>query len=336
MALVQLSDAIIPEIYKDYQVENGPEKTRFVNSGIIVQNALLNEKANNGGETVNLPFWKDLDANAEPNISDDSENSATPQKVGTAKQVARVAQINQGYKDADLVAERAGSDPMKHIAGRFNKYWDRQFQRRLLAITQGIMADNIANNAGDMVHDIAIEDGNNAAAVNLYDREAFVEAVFTMGDSFDEIGAIGVHSMIAKKMINNDDIDYVKDSSGTVDIPTFMGKLVIIDDSLPVVAGATSGFKYTSVLYGNGVFGYGTGSPSVPVEVERSASQGNGGGAETLWERKTWLIHPFGYRWEEAAVAGESPTLAELKNAANWSRVVDRKNAPLAFLQTNG
>lgn len=336
MAITQLSDAIIPEIYKDYQVENGPEKTRLISAGIIEQNDLLNAKANEGGDTVQIPFWKDLDATQEPNYSDDSETKATPQKVTGAKQIGRVAYLNQGYKDADLVAELAGSDPMKRIASRFNTYWDRQFQRRLVAITQGIMADNVANNGGDMVHDIAIEAGNSATAANKYSRDAFLESVFTMGDSFDSIGAVGVHSVILKQMLKNDDIDFEKDSTGTVDIPTFMGKLVIVDDGLPVIAGGTNGFKYTSVMYGRGVLGYGLGSPSVPMEVERQASEGRGGGTETLWERKTWLLHPFGFQWTESSVSGFSPNLAELKLAANWTRVVDRKNVPMTFLVTNG
>jgi len=335
MALVRLSDAIVPEVYETYQVENGPEKTRLMQSGILVQNPILDAKAKSGGDMVTIPFWKDLDSTQEPNYSDDSENKATPQKIGSGKQVGRVAYLNQGYKDADLVAELTGSDPMARIAARFNAYWDRQYQRRLIAVTQGVMADNVANHSSDMIHDISIEDGDSATAVNKYSREAFVEAVFTMGDSFDKIGALGVHSMTMKEMILNDDIDYVKDSSGTLDIPTFMGKPVLVDDGLPVVSGGTSGFKYTSVLYGRGVFGYGMGTPSVPMEVERQASEGLGGGTETLWERKTWLIHPFGYEWTETTVTGQSPNLANLRLAANWTRSVERKNIPLSFLITN-
>lgn len=336
MPLVQLSDAVIPAVYKTYQVENSPEKTNLINSGIIVESELLNEKANSGGRTVEVPFWKDLDSTQEPNYSDDSEGKGVPNKLGSGIQTARVNYLNQGYKDADLVTELAGSDPMQRIASRFNRYWDKQFQYRLIASTQGIMADNIANNAGDMVHDIALEAGNSATAANLYSRSAFVEAVFTMGDSFDEIGAVAVHSMILKKMIDNDDIDFVRDSTDTFDIPTFMGKRVIIDDGMPVVAGATNGFKYTSALYGQGVFGYGKGSPSVPVEIERSAAEGLGGGTETLWERKTWMIHPFGFSFNSTTVTGESPSLANLRLAANWSRIIDRKNVPVALLVTNG
>lgn len=340
MALVQLTDAVIPLVYNSYQSVDNIELTAFYESGIIVQNAMLNEFANNGGTLVNIPFWKDLDQTVEPNYSDDSTNSATPQKIGSGKQVARVSQMNQAWQAADLVSELAGSDPMKRIAERTNAYWSRHWQRRLIAASKGVLAENIATGSAgttnDMVLDVSIADGAAATDANLFSRTAFTGAVFTLGDAFGKLSGIGVHSIVFKRMVDNNDIEFIPDASGALNIPTYMGKRVVIDDSMPVVAGGTSGFVYTSVLFGQGAFGYGVGSPRVPVEVLREPLKGQGGGIETLVERKTWLIHPFGYKWNEASVAGQSPTLAELATAANWTRVIARKNIPLAFLKTNG
>lgn len=335
MALVQLSDVIEPAVYADYQAENSPEKSRLVSSGLLATNEMLNQKANSGSTTLNIPFWHDLDADDEPNYSDDSENNATPSKVDAGDIMARVAYLNNGWKDADLVKEIAGADPMQRIAGRTGQYWVRQLQRRMIASARGILASNVANNSGDMVHDVAIEDGNAATATNRYSKDAFVESIFTLGDSFDLITAIGVHSLTYKQMIKNEDIDFEKDSTGTLQIPYFMGKEVIVDDTLPVTAGATSGFKLTSVLYGQGAFGLGNGSPSVPVAVERKESEGLGGGTETLWERKTWLLHPAGFSFTSNTVTGQSANLAELALAANWERKLQRKNVPMSFLVTN-
>ena len=90
------------------------------------------------------------------------------------------------------------------------------------------------------------------------------------------------------------------------------------------------------MLFGEGAIGYGMGTPAVPVEVDRDPAKGVGSGLETLWERNTWLIHPSGYNFTSASVASESPTLAELRTAGNWTRVFDRKSIPIAFLVTNG
>lgn len=336
MALTQLSDVIIPEVYETYQAENTPDKTAFWESGVVTSSPLLNAKANSGGDQVTIPFWKDLDVTNEPNISNDTENDAVPEKLTSGRQAGRSSFLNNGWKSADLSGEIAGSDPMQRIAQRTSAYWNRQAQKKIISITNGILAGNVANDLGDMVHDISIEDGDAAGSDNIYSLSAFTGAAFTMGDQFESVTALAVHSVVYKRMIENDDIEFVPDSTQTTRIPTFMGRRVIVDDGMPVEAGATSGFKYTTVLFGAGAIGYGTGSPKVPVEVERAPSQGNGGGAEILWERKTWLFHPFGYRFTDAAFADVSPTNAELATASNWERVVDRKNTPLAFLITNG
>lgn len=336
MALVQLSDVIDVTLFRDLPAELDPTMDTFFNSGIITRSPLLDGLANAEGKIQELPFWKDVDMAAEPNYSDDTENAATPQKIVQGEQIARKAFVNQGWKEADLVTELAmGDDALQFIRNRTAKYFSIQFQRRLINSCNGILADNVANDSGDMVINVATEDGANATASNKFSRTSFTSAVYTLGDMATQITAIGVHSAIMKQMVDADDIDYIPDSQGNLTIPTYLGIRVIVNDAMPVTAGATSGLKYTSVLFGQGAFGYGEGSPKVPVEVEREASQGNGGGTETLWVRNTWLLHPFGFA-TGTAPAGNSYTLAELGNAASWNRVFDnRKNIPLGFLITN-
>jgi len=335
MANTQLSDAIIPEVYLDYVANDSPEKTAFVEGGIAVTNPVLGQQANSGGNVVEIPHWNDLSTD-EPNIGDTTDNDATPYKLTSGKQTARVAYLNNGWATKDLVGEIAGSDPMRRIRDRTDRYWMRSWQKRLLACAEGVQAGNVAANSSDMVNDIAIEDGANATAANLIGRSAVVEAAFTLGDSFGNTGVIALHSAVYKRLVNLDDIDFVADSTGTLNIPSYLGKRVVVDDSMPVIAGGTSGFKYTTMLFGEGAIGYGMGTPNVPVEVDRDPAKGVGSGLETLWERNTWLIHPSGYNFTSTAVASESPTLAELRDATNWTRVFDRKSIPLAFLVTNG
>lgn len=345
MATTRLADAVIPEVYADYQAENTPEKTAFFESGVVVRNEMLDAKANTGGQEIQVPFWRDLDSSVEPNASnDDPADMASPNKLGSGLQKARISYFNQGYSAADLVVELSGSDPMQRIRNRFGTYWQRQWQRRVIASAVGLLADNEANDDGDMVYD---------GAAALWSRQAFTSAVFTLGDAFGQLSAIAVHSLAYKQMVDADDIDFVKDSQGLLTIPTFMGQRVIVDDSMPATsAGDPATITTTAVLFGAGAFGYGEGSPMVPVEVERQARAGNGGGVETLWERKTWILHPFGYQFTGADITNRanlrgrtgadtsvdefSPLLADLRKAANWDRVVDRKNVPIAFLKIKG
>lgn len=335
MALTQLADIIDVTVFQDLPAVNGPEKTAFFQSGVVVRTPLLDQLASAEGKIAELPFWKDIDGSTETNYSNDSENSATPQKVIQGEQISRKAFVNQGWKEADLASELSmGGSALEQVRRRVDTYFQRQWQRRIIAMSNGILADNVANDSGDMVSNIASESIAGQSASTKWSRGAFTSAVFTLGDSFGEISALAVHSAVYKQMVDADDIDFIPDSNGSLIIPTFMGKTVIVDDGMTVTAGTTDGFKYTTVLFGSGAFGYGEGSAKVPVEIQRLASQGNGGGTEELWVRKTWLLHPFGFKCT-GTPAGSSLTLAELATATTWDRVVERKNVPLAFLITN-
>jgi hypothetical protein len=336
MANTRLTDIIDVTVFRDLPAVNGVEKTAFYNSGIIAASPLLNELATAAGKTAELPFWKDLDGSIETNYStDDPTDIAVPQKVVQGEQISRKAFMNQGWSVADLASELAmGAKAMDQIRARTDMYYQRQFQRRLIASANGVMADNVANDNGDMVVSVAAESLGAQTADTRFTRNNFTDTVFTMGDMSDELGVISVHSSIQAQMVKNDDIIFMPDSQGNLTIPTYMGLRVVVDDGLTVTAGTTSGFKYLSVLYGAGAFGYGDGSPDVPVAVEREEAQGDGGGIETLWVRKTQIIHPFGFQ-NTGTPAGVSYTQAELRLAATWDRVVSRKNIPMAFLITN-
>lgn len=333
--LTQLSDIIDVTVFQDLPAVNSPEKTAFWESGIINNSALLNQLAGSAGKTAELPFWNDLDATSEVNYSDDTENSATPVKIAQGEQISRKAFVNKGWKEADLASELAlGGDALTQVRNRVDTYFTRQWQRRLIASTNGVLADNVANDSGDMLINVASESIAGQTAATKFSRNNFTSAIYTLGDMATMIKAIGVHSAIMKQMVDADDIDFIPDSEGKLTIPTYLGVRVIVDDSLTVTAGTTDGFKYTSVLFGENAFGYGTATPKVPVEVNREAAEGNGGGTEALWVRKTWLIHPFGFQ-HTGTPAGESFTLAEMAGAGVWDRVVERKNIPLGFLITN-
>lgn len=336
MATVQLADIIDVTVFQDLPAVNSPEKTAFYQSGIVTRNTLLDGLATAPGKTAELPFWNDIDPTVAPNLSTDNPATiAAAAKVTQGEQISRKAFLNKGLSASDLASELAqGPMAMEHIRGRVDTYWTRQWQRRLIASTNGILADNVANDAGDMVKDVAVDIIGSQTAATKFNRDAFTDAVYTLGDMATSIRAIGVHSAVMATMVKNDDIVYIPDSQGMLTIPTYMGVRVIVDDNHTVTAGTTSGFKYTSVLYGEGAFGYGDGVPVNGVEVNREAAQGNGAGIETLWTRKTWVLHPFGFQ-SLTAPASFSFTLAELATAAVWDRVIERKSIPLGFLITN-
>lgn len=316
MATTQLSDIFIGEYYASLTPVNSPEKTAVFESGIVTRSPVLDAIANGSQGTAEISYWQDLDADEAPNVSnDDPDDEGAVGKASQSSMTARVLYLNKGYGVADLTAELANSEPMQHIRNRFGTYWTRQWQRYLLGAARGIVASNIANDGGDMV----IDAGSTISA------EAFQDAAFTAGDAADQFGAIGVHSAVMAQMVRQNLIEYLRDSEGRIILSTYLGKPVFMDDSLIYAPG-----QYLSVFFGTGAFGYGEGSPKVPVELERKASGGNGGGAEVLWERKTFILQPAGFSWKGNTKQGESPTAAQYADAANWKREFSRKLVPFA------
>ena len=343
MALVQLTNVIEPEIYLKSTAINNPEKTGLIQSGLVLHDAMFDDIINNqASELPNMPFWNDLNPDTEANYSDDSESSVTPNNITQAKMVARVCYLNQAYKAADLVKQRIKSDPMQQIRDRFGMYWQRQFQRRCSATLVGVLANNIANNAGDMANDVHGTTNADVTSATLFSQDNFINAAMTMGDHYDESSVIYMHSIVYGRLLKQNNIITVRASDGSLQYTTYLNHRVIVDDNTTLVTaaagtgGSDAAAQYITVIGAPGCLAYGQGYPDVPVEVYRLPLQGNGGGTEAIIERVNMLIHPFGHKWNESSIGLYSPTLAELKEAAQWTRVVDRKNVPLAFLITNG
>lgn len=347
MATLQLSDIIDVIVFDDIESENDPTKTAFYTSGVIVQSDLFNTLANASGRTAELPFWRDIDHSVEPNYSSDQPDRAVPQSIVQDVQETRKCHVNNGWSTMDLTVELAfGQNAMQRIRDRVSMYWTYYWQKRLISTALGILNANVNGNfatqspgdAGDMVIDVAIEDGDAAGPAELFSQSAFINAVFTMGDRAEEFNVIVVHSVVMKTMVTQEQIEYIIDADGRTRIPLYMGRRVVVDDSSPVIPGLTTGFKYISILFGSAMFAYGEGQPQVPTEVWRDPQTGDGGGEEQLWTRRTWLIHPFGHTNNAAVATGNAgqQTLADLRDESNWTRVLDRRNVPLAYLVTNG
>lgn len=339
MAVTRLADSFIHDVYGSYASVDNPETSALVRSGILSRSEMFDAIARDGGKLSTVPFWNDIDPTDEPNYSnDDPADMADADGITSGSMIARKAWLNKGMGDMDLVQELAGSSPMQHIRARFGEYWTRQLERRVINAALGVMADNVANDSSDMVIDISGLSGDDA----VFGSNAFIDAAYTAGDRAEMFTGIAVHSSIMARMVKNDEIVYLPDSKGALTIPTYKGRLVVTDDMMPVTAGV-----YTSILFGRSSFAFGgvegsafalgEGVPRVPFELWRNPHAGNGGGMEEIWERRTWLLHPFGFSWQEPGSPGLtefSPTLADLRTAARWNRVVPRKAVPLAFIKS--
>jgi hypothetical protein len=334
MATVALANIYNPVVFGRGVQAAQTEKNAFIRAGIVVEDAQLRQQLSVGGNIGEIAFFNPL-ATGEPNYSTDNPATlSTPANVSGTKQIYRAAPRNKSWSVMDLSRELALIDPVGAITGRIGGYWATDDQKRLIQSCLGILANNIAADASDMLFSVATDGAGAVADAERISAETVVDGEQTLGDAQGGIAAMAIHSVIYARLKKQNLIDFIPlaDQSGT--IATYLGKRLIVDDGLPAIAGANR-ITYTSILFGPGAVLTAPGRVNKPSAMERNEDAGNGGGEEVIYSRVNNVFHPNGFSFISGSVAGQSATYAELALAANWDRVVARKSIPLAFIRTN-
>jgi hypothetical protein len=327
MALVQISDVVVPEVFTAYMLKGTMEKAGVFTSGLVKQDGLMATLLAGGGRLFQHPFWGDLDNTGSEIADDDPTHLATPAKI-TATKMQFIRQFRtRAWSSANLSAELAGDNPMARIVSRVSEYWAREFNRLTIATINGIVNDNIANDAGDMVFSAGVGVGG-AAPTDGVTAEAVLETKQTMGDAAQSLQVIVMHSRIYTNLQQQQLIVFIPNARGEINVPTYLGYRVVVSDTVPVSAGV-----YTTYLAAPGVVGYAESPPPKPVETRSEPLQGYGAGVEIMVTRRQFSLHPYGWNFTDASTAVQFPTTAELELAANWDRkYAERKQVPIAVL----
>ena len=335
MATVQIANIYNPLTFARREQEQQVELNAFIQSGIMVTDPRLSEQASTGGNIGELPYFKPL-GTEEPNYSTDNPaTNSTPANITGDKSIFRLAAQNKSWSTMDLARELALEDPVGAITSRVGQYWATNNEKRVINSCLGILADNVANDGGDMLKTVATDAAGAPAAAELISGTVIIDAEATAGDHQGQFTMLAVHSVVYANLRKQQLIDFVRDADNNTMFATYGGKRVVVDDSLPAVAGSNR-ITYTSVLFSGGAITAGEGRVLVPSEMDRLPSTGNGSGQDVIYSRRSDIIHPLGFSFLSASVAGQSATQAELATATNWNRVWERKNIGIAFVQTNG
>lgn len=339
MAAVQIADIYNPLTFGRRTQQAQLELNRFIASGVAVSDSAIAAQIAQGGNLGEVTNFGKL-ATGEPNYSsDDPATSSTPAGISSELQKFRSASRNKSWSTMDLAREIAVQDPVAAITGRVGAYWAQDDEQRVLKTLIGVLADNVANDAGDMIIDVATDDVGAVGDAERIGGDRVIDALQTLGDHKASISTIALHSAIHTRLQKQNLISYVRNSDNNIMFETYMGKRLIVDDSLPVTVG-TNRTTYTCVLFGPGVFGTARGQVLVPSEMLRVPAAGNGGGQDLMFSRVNNVWHPYGFSFLSTTVTGGAATLrfasyADLVLAGNWNRVHSRKNIPLAFIQVN-
>jgi len=335
MAKTVVADIIIPTEFEKYAIERTAQLSAFVQGGIIEHAPEFDVLAGAGGREVKMPFWKDLTATRQL-LSDSA--SLVVNKIASDQDIARIHNDAQAWSVNHLAKVVSGDDPMQAIVDLVAEYWARTDQSLVISSLKGIFL--AATMSGNKLSIAAEATGSVTSATQL-NGSTFVDATVKLGDRGDRLTAIAIHSATEAALRKLDLIDFVPDSEGKVQIKTFQGRRVVVDDTLPTRAGTTSGTVYTSYLFGSGAFGKGAaaldaaplqgGIGTEAVELARVPLDSD----TVLINRRRYILHPRGVKFTSSSVAGDTPTNAELETGANWTRVFENKNVRMVAIDHN-
>lgn len=325
MAETRLQDIIVPEVFLPYVKQETMQNSALFTSGLVAEDNRIAVGTRAGGETVHMPFWNDLEGDAEE-ISDQKE--LTVGGITTGQDIAVAQYLGKAFGHNDLVGLLAGDDPAGAIATGVAKFWERNMQKRIIASLNGVfaspsMASNLLDISSKTGTDIKTED------TPIINKHHFATAQFKLGDQFGELTAVAMHSLTYSALYKQDLLDTIKPSEGMPYV-TYQGKRVFVDDSLPV-----AGDVYTTYLFGTGAIGYAEGTPSdLALEFDRNSL----GGYDVMIMRRLMVLHPRGIKYTGAKISGGGatggrPNLTDLSTAANWTRVYDPKNIRIVAMK---
>lgn len=313
MAATKISDVIVPEVFNPYVIQETVRLDAFVQAGIVQNDPQLDALALSGGTILNMPYWNDLDGDSEE-LSD--SGSLSVNAITAGQDQARLHMRGKAWGVNDLAKALSGDDPMAVIASKVAKYWVGERSKALFKSLAGISTTLASTN----VHDISGNTGNDA----IISVASALDAKQKLGDNASKLTGIAMHSAVYTLLQKNNQIDMVADSQTLVQFPFYLGYRVIVDDQCPV-----SGGVYTTYMFGEGAFGLGNGAAPVPTETDRDSLAGE----DILVNRQHFLLHPRGVKWNEASVAGKTPTFAEIATGANWTKVYDTKNIRIVIFK---
>jgi hypothetical protein len=319
------SDIIIPEVFTPYVIEQTTQRDAFLASGVVQPMAELN--AAEGGDYINVPFWK-------ANLSGDFEvlsdsTSLTPSKITADKQVGVVLHRGRAWEARDLAALAAGADPMAAIGAKVADYVANQRQKDLIKCLDGVFGSLSANTSSSAFFDLAVDSASGDTRTTLSPRTVG-KARAKLGDQGDKLVAVAMHSAIYFDLVERKAIDYVATSDargttttqsggsmvaayGDVSVPTYMGLRCIISDDL-----APTSTNYPVYFFTAGAIASGE-QLAMQTETDRDILAKSDAMSIDLH----YCYHPVGAKW---AVGTVNPTQAQLATVGNWTKVYETKN----------
>jgi len=313
------------EVFSKY-LESVPrvKQNQLLKAGILrvrpeLKNMLTEQT---GGNFVTVPMSGHIGGTAK---NYDGSTNITADGLETFTQAMIVVGRAQSWLEKDFTKDITGKDFMEVIASQVGDYWDDVDQATMLSILKGIFTTAMPNSH---TLDITSQSGSAALVGATTLNTAMNNAC---GANKGIFKCVVMHSDVATNLENLQVLSYWKETDAEgmqkdMALATWNGRVVLIDDEVPVTAVEADGNdpahnEYTTYILGEGAFDYCDCGAKVPNETHRDPL--THGGEDYLISRQRKLFAPRGFNFVQPNTAIISPTNTHLETGARWSRVAD-------------
>ena len=340
---VLLADIVKRNNLSRYVQEAIKERSLFVKSGAVVRSSFLDAKE--GGTRIQVPEFNPVAPTEEvmtgaAGWGTGSGGYLTPQKIGSATQIASIIHRGFAYAVDDLATLAAGEDPMNAIRNQLADAINKLNSQRLFYQLHGLFGTALSSNASDL----AVGASSGQAEANYLSASNVAKGRALLGERGDELDTLIVHPNVGFYLYQVGLLSFSTTalSTGTgiqwggggagVDaksIGTFAGMNVIMDSQVNAVQPGSSGHikEYYCYLVKSGTILEGV-QQELRIEADRNILSKQ----DVLSVDYHTCYHIMGTKWGNAA---DNPTNSVLGNKDNWTATYDADLIPMVQLTVN-
>ena len=340
---VLLADIVKRNNLSRYVQEAIKERSQFVKSGAVVRNSFLDAKE--GGTRIQVPEFNPVSPTEEvmtgaANWGTSTAGYLTPQKIGTATQIASICHRGFAYAVDDIAMLAAGEDPMLAIRNQLADAINKLNNARLFSQLAGLFGTALSANALD----VAKAASSGAAEANYLTASTISQARAKLGERGEEPNLLIVHPNVAYYLYQVGMLTFstaALAASGNITwggggvgvgaraVGQFAGCDVIIDEAVNTVAPGTGGHitEYYCYLIKGGTIMEGV-QQDLRIEADRNILSKQ----DVLSVDYHTAYHVMGTKW---VAAGDNPNNSDLATANKWGATYDADLIPAVQITVN-
>jgi hypothetical protein len=282
-------------------------ENELARAGILANSPEIDAAASAmGPRKAFIPFLNPLDATVVNYSTDDITDAGDVGKLTADEFCAVRHDVNYAWGTSDLTRMVTQYEAMGGISAGLADYWMKILKRQ---------AENALLAAGSKF--------TFGAGTDAFSLELLIDAAATKGIYADRLTAIVVSPLTYAKMQKmNAGNNFVPASATDLGFAQFAG--------FNVIKSARVG-NTDSILVGTGALAVGYGTVPVPIEIERVANGGNGGGGDILHSRQSLIVHPQGLSY--GALSGNPELMDDIADGSLWTVAVPDEQVAVVNVQ---